>query len=65
MELTQDQLLALRRFRGELNYSVADLSKVTGVSRWTLYKVLKGHTNVQATTAKKINDWLLKQYLNK
>ncbi|KRM57054.1 helix-turn-helix domain-containing protein [Ligilactobacillus animalis] len=64
MKLTSEQLKALKRKRGELNYSVLELSEATGVSRWTLDKILKGHSNVHETTAKKINDWIIKQYMN-
>ncbi|WP_420914622.1 helix-turn-helix domain-containing protein [Ligilactobacillus animalis] len=64
LRLSENQLKALKRKRGELNYSVLELSKATGVSRWTLDKILKGHTNVQEATAKKVNDWIIKQYMN-
>ncbi|WP_288573272.1 helix-turn-helix transcriptional regulator [uncultured Weissella sp.] len=53
---------AIKRKRGELNISVVELARQTGVSRWTLDKVLKGTTdNVRPTTASKLNEWLYKQ----
>ena len=64
MQLTEDQLKALIRKRGDLYYSVFEISNATGVCLWTLDKILKGHTNVQEATAKKVNDWIIKQYMN-
>lgn len=55
----QDFYVALRRKRGELNLSVQELSEETGVSRWTLDKILKGKTDVfRPSTIKKIDEWL-------
>ena len=63
MKLTEQQVLALRRKRGELNYSTTDLEKITGVNRWTLNDIIKhGHRNVNKKTFKGINDWLIDQY---
>lgn len=54
--------IALRRKRGELNLNVLKLSEATGVSRWTLDKILSGErTNVRAGTITKLNNWLYKQ----
>lgn len=53
---------AVKRKRGEQNISVIELSNQTGVSRWTLDKILKGTTDsVRPTTASKLNEWLYKQ----
>ena len=53
---------AVKRKRGEQNISVIELSNQTGVSRWTLDKILKGTTDsVRPTTANKLNEWLYKQ----
>ncbi|ARW23111.1 helix-turn-helix domain-containing protein [Levilactobacillus brevis] len=61
-QISKDMLTAVRRKRGELNLNVLSLSKETGVSRWTLDKILTGErTNVRVGTANKLNDWLYKQ----
>lgn len=55
-------ITALKRARGERNLKVNQLAKETGVSRWTLDKLLKGEgTNVQNRTMHYLNDWLYKQ----
>ena len=54
--------IALRRKRGERNLNVLKLSEATGVSRWTLDKILSGErTSVRVGTITKLNDWLYKQ----
>lgn len=59
MKVNKDMLTALRRKRGEQNLSVIELSRQTGISRWTLDKLLSGKSeNVRPTTAEKLNDWL-------
>lgn len=63
MELTEQQVLALKRKRGELDYSTTDLEKITGVNRWTLNDIIKhGHRNVNKKIFKCINDWLIDEY---
>lgn len=63
MELTQQQIVAMKRKRGERDMSVKALSRETGVSRWTLDNIFKrGHIKVTPTTFKKLNDWLIDQY---
>ncbi|WP_235995210.1 helix-turn-helix domain-containing protein [Secundilactobacillus yichangensis] len=53
---------AIRRKRGELNLNVEQLSKETGVSRWTLDDLLKDkRSKVQNRTMHRLNDWLYKQ----
>ena len=50
---------AVKRKRGEQNISVIELATQTGVSRWTLDKILKGTTdNVRPTTVSKLNPGL-------
>ncbi|TLQ03785.1 helix-turn-helix transcriptional regulator [Pediococcus stilesii] len=57
----QNFFVAVRRKRGELNISVNELARQTGVSRWTLDKILKGRTNsLRPSTIRKINEWLYK-----
>lgn len=63
MELTDQQVTAIKRKRGELDMSIRGLEKATGVSRWTLIDIFKhGHRNVNSATFKKLNDWLINQY---
>lgn len=53
---------AIKRKRGELNITVVELARQTGVSRWTLNKIFKGKTNEAfPTTIAKLNEWLYKQ----
>lgn len=62
MKLSSSQILALKRKRGELNISVLEMSRETGVSRWTLDKIFKGEkTNVYKSTFDKLNCWLISQ----
>lgn len=63
MQLTENQVTAIKRKRGELNLSIKDLEKATGVSRWTLIDIFKhDHRNVNSKTFKSLNDWLINQY---
>lgn len=63
MELTEQQVKALKRKRGELDYSNKQLSIATGVSVWTLNKIIKHqHRTVNQSTFKKLNDWLINEY---
>ena len=63
MKLTENQVLAIKRKRGELDLSITDLAKTTSVSKWTLIDIFKhGHRNVNQATFKKLNDWLIDQY---
>lgn len=62
MNLNPNQILALKRKRGELNLTVTALARETGVSRWTLDKIFKGEkTNIHKSTFDKLNDWLINQ----
>lgn len=63
MELSKQQIIAMKRKRGELDLSVVGLARQTGVSRWTLDNIFKhGQVNVNPSTFKKINDWLIDEY---
>ncbi len=56
MKLTENQVLAIKRKRGELNMSIRGLERATGVSRWTLIDIFKhDHRNVNSKTFKKLN----------
>ncbi|MEY8584452.1 helix-turn-helix domain-containing protein [Ligilactobacillus animalis] len=64
MQLTPDQFKLLRRKRGELNLSLATLADEIGVTRRTMTKIINHNTPIKPQTAKKINDWIIKQYMN-
>ncbi len=50
---------AIRRQRGELNLKVSQLAEQTQLSRFTLYRVLKGNGEyVTDKTYNALNDWL-------
>ena len=62
MKIDSDQLLKLKRKKGELNLSIKELSEEVGVSRWTIAKVLKDKDmNIYPSTADKIKNWLINQ----
>lgn len=62
MKLDAGLALALRRKRGELNISVMELARQTGVSRWTLDRLLSGERDkVRPSTVNKLNAWLYQQ----
>ncbi|WP_191363754.1 helix-turn-helix domain-containing protein [Limosilactobacillus oris] len=61
--LTDKQVIAIKRKRGELNLSVLDLSRQLGLSRWTLDNIFKrGHRKVTPATYRKLSDWLIAEY---
>ena len=61
MKVSNDMLTALKRKRGEENISVIEMSRQTGVSRWTLSRLLSNEsTDIFPTTAEKLNTWLYK-----
>lgn len=61
MKVSNEMLTALKRKRGEQNISVIELSRQTGVSRWTLDKLLKGEKEaMRPSTVDKLNQWLYK-----
>lgn len=63
MKLTDQQVTAIKRKRGELDLSITDLANTTGVSKWTLIDIFKhNHRNVTSITFKKLNDWLITEY---
>lgn len=64
VKLTADQLKALKRKRGELNLSLTALSDEIGITRRTMTKIINHNTPIKPQTAKKINDWIIKQYMN-
>lgn len=65
MELSESQVTAIKRKRGELDLSITDLANTTGVSKWTLIDIFKhNHRSVTSITFKKLNDWLIAEYNN-
>lgn len=65
MQLSNQQVTAIKRKRGELDLSITDLANITGVSKWTLIDIFKhNHRNVTSITFKKLNDWLIDEYNN-
>ena len=63
MTLTDKQVIAIKRKRGELNISVLGLSRELGLSRWTLDNIFKrNHRKVTPATYKKLSDWLIDEY---
>lgn len=63
MQLTENQVTAIKRKRGELDLSIKGLEKATGVSRWTLIDIFKhDHRNVNSKTFEKLNNWLINEY---
>lgn len=62
MKLNNNQVLKLKRKKGELNLSIKELSEEVGVSRWTITKILKNKdANIHPSTADKIKNWLIDQ----
>ncbi|MGQ5708650.1 XRE family transcriptional regulator [Lactobacillus sp. PSON] len=65
MQLTDKQVLAIKRKRGELDYSISMLANTVNIDRHTLSKVLKnGQRKVNKPTFEKLNNWLIDQYTN-
>ncbi|PEG86243.1 MULTISPECIES: helix-turn-helix transcriptional regulator [unclassified Lactobacillus] len=65
MQLSDQQVTAIKRKRGELDLSINSLANATGVSKWTLIDIFKhNHRNVTSITFKKLNDWLIDEYNN-
>ncbi|WP_153551824.1 helix-turn-helix domain-containing protein [Ligilactobacillus murinus] len=64
MQLTDDQYKALKRKRGELNLTLTALAGEIGVTRRTMTKIINHNTPIKPQTAKKVNDWIIKQYMN-
>ena len=61
--LSENQVIAIKRKRGELNISVLALSRELGLSRWTLDNIFKrNHRKVTPATYKKLSDWLINEY---
>lgn len=63
MYLSDKQVTAAKRKRGELNLSTVALGRQLSLSRWTLDSIFKrGHRKVTPATYKKLTDWLIDEY---
>lgn len=63
LKLSEQQVTAIKRKRGELDLSITSLASITGVSKWTLIDIFKhDHRNVNSITFKRLNDWLINEY---
>ncbi len=63
MKLSSQQLIALKRKRGEKNLTICELANEIGVSRFTVGRIINNdEQNLTSSTVKKVNDWLIDQY---
>lgn len=63
MQLSKQQILALKRKRGERNLTIDELADEVGTSRFTISRILHNdYQNLASTTVKKVNDWIIDQY---
>lgn len=63
MKLSSQQILALKRKRGEKNLTIDELADEVGTSRFTISRILHNNSqNLTSTTVKKVNDWIIDQY---
>lgn len=64
MKLTQNQITALKRKRGERSLTINHLANEIGVSRFTISRIIHNGVNEEITpaTGKKVNDWLISEY---
>ena len=64
LKLSSKQILALKRKRGERNLTIDELANEVGTSRYTISRILHNSSqNLTSTTVKKINDWIIDQYV--
>lgn len=63
MSLTDKQVIAIKRKRGELGLSIAGLARQVGLSRRTVYNVFENNSRpVTPATYRKLIDWLVDEY---
>ena len=63
MQLSQKQVLALKRKKGERNLTIDRLASEIGVSRFTISRIITNtKQNLTRTTVEKVNDWLIDEY---
>lgn len=63
MQLSDKQVIAIKRKRGELGLSITGLARQVGLSRRTIYNIFtNGDWSVSPTTYRKLSDWLIEEY---
>lgn len=63
MKLSNKQVTAIKRKRGELGLSITDLARQVGLSRRTIYNIFtEDDRTVNPTTYRKLSDWLIDEY---
>lgn len=63
MKLSNKQVIAIKRKRGELGLSITDLARQVGLSRRTIYNIFtEDDRTVNPTTYRKLSDWLIDEY---
>lgn len=64
MRLSQNQITALKRKRGEKDLTINHLANEIGVSRFTMSRIIHNGASeeITPTTGKKVNDWLISEY---
>ena len=61
--LSNKQVIAIKRKRGELGLSIAGLARQVGLSRRTFYNVFENSNRpVTPATYRKLIDWLVDEY---
>lgn len=62
-KLSDKQIIAIKRKRGELGLSIAGLARQVGLSRRTIYNIFMDNSRpVTPTTYRKLSDWLIDEY---
>lgn len=63
MQLTQEQITAIKKQRGLLDYSITQLANEVNVDRHTLSNIIKrNQRKVNKQTFEKLNNWIIDQY---
>ena len=63
MQLSNKQIVAIKRKRGELGLTIAGLARQVGLSRRTIYNIFMDKSRpVTPTTYRKLSDWLINEY---
>ena len=63
LKLSSQQVIALKRKRGERNLTIDELANEVGISRFTVSRILHNSSqNLTSNTVKKVNDWIIDQY---
>ena len=63
LKLSSQQVIALKRKRGEKDLTIDELANEIGVSRFTVSRILHNSSqNLTSNTVKKVNDWIIDQY---